>query len=338
MTKTRINWIDTARGMAFLMVIYSHQKYCNEGLMYFFRPVFLTTFFFISGYLFKSNFSFKHLLEHRIRTLLLPFFIFGFANILLSQLISFNEHISLKQDVLAFLFQRDGNAGLWFIAALFVMNFPFYFMVKYAKNVKALMLIALLCFIFSTIYTQYLHLPLLPWHLQTIGFGCFYMALGYAYKQYEAKVSVFLQNKGVLFLSSLFYLSILFVFQFFLHRSNISFTSSFYIVDALLITIIGISIILNLSKKMERVKLFSFVGANSLCYFAFHGKVYAVLQAIIEKIFIKFSVEHSILIDFFLGVGVTLLDALILIIPILLINKYLPFVLGKGFKFPFLAK
>jgi fucose 4-O-acetylase-like acetyltransferase len=248
MEKTRVKWIDVTRGIAFLMVIYSHQKYCNEGLMYYFYPVFLTTFFFISGYLFKRNFSFRQLLEHRLRTLLLPFVIFGFVNILLSQLMSFNEHPSLKQDVLDFLVQiRGRNDGLWFIAALFVMNFPFYLMVKYAKNIKILTMISFIFFILSTIYTYYLKLPALPWHIQFIGFGCFYMALGYLYKQYEKKI-FFLEKKGVVLLSLFLYVSILFIAHSLLQRTPVSFYGSFYIVDALVITTVGIFMMVKLSE------------------------------------------------------------------------------------------
>jgi fucose 4-O-acetylase-like acetyltransferase len=338
MEKIRIEWVDIVRGMAFMMVLYSHLKYCNENLMYYFSPVFLTTFFFISGYLFKSNFSFKQLLEQRLRTLLLPFFIFGFVNIILSQLITFNEHTSFISDLVDFLLQiRGRNDALWFIAALFIMNFPFYFMIKYSKNIRSLIICASILFILSTVYMYYLKLPVLPWHIQFIGFGCFYMALGYSYKQYEKKVTVFLEKKEIFWLSLLFYISILFVFQSFFQRSNISFGGSFYIVDALVLTILGISIMLKFA-KMGGVKLFSFIGANSLCYFALHGKIYSLLQTIIEKVFMRFSFTHSTLIDFFLGIGVTVLDVLILIIPIMIINKYMPFILGKGFKFSFLDK
>ena len=76
MTK-RLNWIDVSRGIAFLMVIYSHLEYKNDFLMHFFSPIFLTTFFFVSGYLYKEGIGFKQVLEQRTRTLLLPLFILG---------------------------------------------------------------------------------------------------------------------------------------------------------------------------------------------------------------------------------------------------------------------
>ncbi len=75
--KQRLNWIDVSRGIAFLMVIYSHLEYKNDFLMHFFSPVFLTTFFFVSGYLYKEWCGFRQVLEQRTRTLLLPLCVLG---------------------------------------------------------------------------------------------------------------------------------------------------------------------------------------------------------------------------------------------------------------------
>ena len=76
----RLKWLDIARGLAFLMVIYSHLKYKDDMVMRYFSPMFLTMFFFVSGYLFKENCSFTKVLEQRTRTLLLPFLTLGGGN------------------------------------------------------------------------------------------------------------------------------------------------------------------------------------------------------------------------------------------------------------------
>jgi hypothetical protein len=36
--KERITWIDVSRGVAFMMVIYSHLEYCNDSIMKYFSP------------------------------------------------------------------------------------------------------------------------------------------------------------------------------------------------------------------------------------------------------------------------------------------------------------
>lgn len=75
--RVRLKWLDIARGLAFLMVIYSHLKYKDDMVMRYFTPMFLTMFFFVSGYLFKENCSFAKVLEQRTRTILLPFLTLG---------------------------------------------------------------------------------------------------------------------------------------------------------------------------------------------------------------------------------------------------------------------
>jgi len=329
----RIEWIDGARGIAFLMVMYSHLMYASNVLMYYFTPVFLTTFFFVSGYLFKNNISFKQLVEQRVRTLLLPFLIFGLFLIFSQSIISFGDQAPLKQRLIDFFLQIHGrNDVLWFIAALFVMNFPFYFLIKYAKDTKILLIASFVLFLLSTIYLQHLQLRALPWHIQLFGFGCFYMTLGYLYKQHERRLN-FLGKKGILILMFFLFVLLLFVRQNIFHSSMINFTSSYFVFDAIIITCLGITVIVYSQKSLNGGgKLLTFVGANSLCYFALHGKVYSALQVLIEKMFVKYSLEHTVQIDFFLGIAVTFLDALILILPIMFINKYMPFILGKGFK------
>lgn len=98
----RLKWIDTARGIAFLMVIYCHIDYCNSSILRFCLPILLTTFFFVSGYLYKEK-SFLFILEQRTRGLLLPFLILGSIMILMSQIISLKNN-SLVELIRGFFF------------------------------------------------------------------------------------------------------------------------------------------------------------------------------------------------------------------------------------------
>ncbi|MDR1761659.1 MAG: acyltransferase family protein, partial [Bacteroidales bacterium] len=283
----RIEWIDAVRGVAFLMVIYKHLIYENTELMYYFFPVFLTMFFFVSGYLFKNTLSFKQLVEQRLRTLLLPFLIFGLLLIFSEEIFPIKNQAPLVQRLTGFFLQiRNHYDKLWFIAALLVMNFPFYFLIKYVKSTKILLAISFVLFLLSTTYRYYLQLPALPWHIQYIGFGCFYMTLGYVYKQYESRLTL-LGTKGIPFALLFLYILLLFIRQTVFHNSPIvTFVSSYYVFDALLITCLGIAAIIYLLKLANRQsKLLVFVGANSLLYFALHGKMLLILQALIETVF-----------------------------------------------------
>ncbi|MDR1553476.1 MAG: acyltransferase family protein [Prevotellaceae bacterium] len=334
-SKQRIGWIDGARGIAIFFVIYYHVQGSIDGetsaISSFLSPLRLPAVFFIAGYLFKDKFSFMQLLEHRIRMIFLPWLFFSFAIVLLTQVMTFNEHGSLSEQIIDNLLQiRGKNDQVWFVAAIFIMNIPFYFLVKYIKNSKALLLVSGVLFLLSTAYVQWLKLPALPWHIQFIGFGCFYMALGLLYRRNEQKI-VSHEKRINIFLLFVIYLCIFLICKYLLKENFMSFMSSKFLIDAILITGLGILLVVRFA-KIKDYKLFTFIGANSLLYFAMHGKVFSLLIAISDKLLVKFGITHTALIDFGLGIGITVLDALILIIPVLLVNKYAPFLVGKKYK------
>lgn len=327
--KKRINWIDVTRGIAFLMVIYSHLQYCNSSLMHYFSPIFLTTFFFVSGYLFKEGCSFKQVFEQRTRTLLFPFLVFGGFMISLNQVVTFNETVPLVDRVKGLLLQNGHNQLLWFIAALYVYSLAFYWVERWAVSIKGLFIFVILLFFANTAYSFWLELPSLPWHITGTGFGCFYMAMGKIYKEYEIKI-----DKWVT-LPKLMIAVVLYVLLLFLHSDKLSWSGSKWMIDALVITGLGIFVNVYLSKKIACInnnRFLLFVGANTLFYFAFHGKVYSLLQTVINKLIVMGGIEHTTLLDLSLGIGITLLDAIILIPFAMLVNKYLPWTLGKGYK------
>lgn len=295
--------------------------------MHFFSPIFLTTFFFVSGYLFKEKCSFKQVLEQRTRTLLLPMLLLGGALIVLNQIITFNEPVPFMDRVKGLICQNGENQLLWFIAALYIYSLIFYWIERFSKTINGLILISLLLFVLNVVYSIWLGLPNIPWHLSSAGFGCFYMGLGKVYRHYEAKIDA-LMSKSAICLLLVIYIAILCFYN-----VSISFGGSKYMIDALIITLLGLLVCVYLSKIiLNHNRFLLFVGANTLFYFAFHGKVYSLLQTITEKLFIISDIEHTLMLDFCLGIFITFLDALILIPLALFVNKYIPQVLGKGFK------
>ena len=46
----RIEWIDQTRGILFFFVILCHSRLAVDWLKYLYEPIFLTGFFFLSGY------------------------------------------------------------------------------------------------------------------------------------------------------------------------------------------------------------------------------------------------------------------------------------------------
>lgn len=321
--KNRLKWIDAARGLAFLMVIYCHIDYCNSSILRFCLPILLTTFFFVSGYLYKEK-SFLYILEQRTRGLLLPFLILGSIMILMTQIVSL-KNISLVENIRGFLFQYGKNQTLWFVAALYVYSLAFYWIEKWTIHWNAIF-VALILFVSNCIYLYWLDGFEFPWHISTIGFGCFYMLIGKLYKQYEKQIDYYM-NKKLFILIVILYVVFIIILD-----EGFNFRGSPYVLDSLVITILGLIVCVYASKYyLFNNKLLCFVGANSLFYFAFHGKVYAVLQLLANRIVTLYSIEMTWYIELFIGLIIVLCDALLLILPAMFINRYFSWILGKGF-------
>lgn len=327
MDKVRINWLDSSRGLAFLMVIYHHITLCNEDLMRYFLPIFLTIFFFVSGYLSKDTTSFYKTLEQRTRTLLIPFLLGGLVLILLSQTFSFREQISFKDAILGLILQNGENEILWFIGALYAYSLIFYWIEKLSKTRSRLLIFITVLFISNVIYTYWLHGPSLPWHLSQAFFACFYMGLGKIYKSIESKVDKII-TLPILLIALVFYIASITIFN--LH---ISFFGSKYAIDSLALTIIGLTLLVYTSKRyLSNSRFLLFVGTNTLLYFIFHGKVFTIIEFATYKTLDILHIQASLGLSFVLGIIVTLLTAITLIPIAMLINRYFSFALGKGFK------
>lgn len=286
----RLKWLDIARGLAFLMVIYSHIKYRDDMVMRYFSPMFLTMFFFVSGYLFKENCSFLKVFEQRTRTLLLPFLTLGGVMILLSNILTLNEKVPLSDEIKGLLFQNGHNQLLWFIAALYVYSLVFYWIERFCSAVNTLMAVCSLLFIVNVIYSYWLEGPGLPWHIMGSGYACFYMALGKFYKHHEEKIDALFGWRSLL-LTAVVYIGFITV-----TGISCSFSGSRYVVDSAALSIMSLILGVAVSKRFfQNSRFMLFVGANTLFYFAFHGKGYSLLQTVAEKAMSVMSIDHTFL-------------------------------------------
>lgn len=323
----RINWLDTTRGLAFLMVIYSHLDYCNQDIMRYFSPVFLTMFFFVSGYLFKENCSFSFVLEQRTRTILLPFLTLGGGMITLSNILTFNEKIPLEDEIKGWLFQNGQNEILWFVAALYVYSLAFYWIERWSGSADRLLAVCGVLFLLNAIYSYWLHGPSIPWHIHSTGFACFYMGLGKWYRHNEERVNEW-GKKTWVGLAAIAYVALISIADY-----HVSFGGSKWVVDSLAVTMGGLFVMIFICKWwFDKSRFLLFVGANTLFYFAFHGKGYSLLQTITAKCLAHFQYTFSPIEQDAMGFVLVFTDALLLIVPAMIVNKYLPFILGRGFK------
>ena len=134
----RIEWVDLVKYFCIIMVMLSHLEARTDLWTTFYTPFFLTAFLFVSGYVYKPKQKFGGFLYKKFRQLFIPWLVFSVFNILLSQIISFNEQGSLWEELKwNFLQIRGLGDEVWFVAALFVAFIPFYFMVKAYESLRA---------------------------------------------------------------------------------------------------------------------------------------------------------------------------------------------------------
>lgn len=347
----RIEWLDIVKYICIMFVMLSHLEANTEFLWEFYSPFFLSAFFFCSGYVHKPNSSFKKFLFKKFRQLFVPWLVFSVFNILLSQIISFNEHRSLLSELQwNFLQIRGLGDEIWFVAALFVAFIPFYFFIKWyeqysitsdLKNRKynkcfVAILIAWILSLVSILYSRLMPSELLPWgrsalpwHIEYIFQAMFYMVLGYIFRrEFESKFDQY--NKQInRFVVWIIYLLMVYVPYF----TGVEFPVFIDILYDYILTLLGIIAIVMVSKRMKPNRYMSYVGQNTLIYFALHGKAYSLIQTALHMfvggyVVILGNTILSSLFAFFL----TLVLSVLLIIPSYVINRWFPFILGRSKK------
>lgn len=328
-TKERIGWIDVSRGIAFLAVIYSHLLTSCEALYVeeidiLFRPMFLTTFFFVSGYLYKVGQPFSVVFEHRTRTLLWPLLSLGTLMIIMQHILTLRDSpITWEAGFLGLFLQNGENQILWFVAALYIYSIGFYWIEFYCHD--KILYASILLFVLNWIYGYIFNGPDLPWSITGMGYGCAYMGLGRWYRVNEWRFRS-------LKVATMFFLLVVYSCTILIVGDAPSYFASKYLIDASILTVLGIALTVSLSKwaVLNNNKLLKFIGANSLFYFAFHGKVLGLLTTLI-MLLLK-GVYLNLFVTCVVGLICTFLCAIILIIPAIIVNRYMPWLLGKNFK------
>ena len=327
----RIYWIDTLKGISILMVALGHIEECPEIYKFYFEPFFLTTFLICFGLTFNNKINFKDFVIKRIKTLLIPFFIFSLFIIFSRYIITFSVQESLFVEIKNMIFQIRGKGDdLWFIALIFITSIPFYFISKKVNNKKIYFGILLTCFISSYLY-EFLDMSPLPWHIQVVGVSIFYIGIGYfiAHNEYINKILdiKYFNIKILAFFMLIVYISILILNLKVLNNTTFTFYSySKNIIMYFLITIIGVYLNILIAKCLENSKILRFFGQNTLIIFALHGKIEKMLSVFFNSII---NNGNFMVNEYILSLSILVFTMIILYVPIIIINKYFYFILGK---------
>lgn len=325
MSEKRIPWLDICRGIGIILVVLGHSA-IPEVLRKYIFSFHMPLFFFISGFLFKknTNLSIVSYVLHKVRTLLLPYFYFSIIIVICYYIL--NE-LTIKKGLINVLLGLGGHHGiaLWFIISLFITEILFYIVYNNVSN-KNLTIYILVSFVVGYImYKMQIHLP---YKFEVTFTAIVFYYLGYIFRKNDLLKSL---NK-YFYLFGLMFISILFsslnsrVDMNYNQLGNIIYFYLSAISGILYLHIISINFItMNKYHLMAFLnKILIFLGMNSLIILAIHQITPQMISFLFQKqLYIKLF--YSIFLE-------KLLTLSAILIIIMFINKYAPFLVGKKLK------
>lgn len=190
--KERIHWIDTAKGLAMLLVCLSHHAFNTAGLWI--TTFHMPLFFFLSGYCFHGGKdSFPREILRKAYRLLAIYFSYGIGRWMLLAAYSaitgaFSPNFNVLLGVFLILPTENLNNGIWFFPCLFVAYVLFSFVIRLLRrfsvpHIPVLMPAVTTALSITMWYTLGVRQIWLPWYADLSVYLLPHMALGYLLSQ-----------------------------------------------------------------------------------------------------------------------------------------------------------
>ena len=312
----RIKYLDYSKGIAILCIVIGH-IYLNGSFTTWICSFHVALFFIISGFLlnFENNIDYKKLVLKKFRVLIVPYIIFSIINTIGNYLINSMSIISLKVDFVKTI-TLYGVGALWFLPALFIGEYVFLLYKRLInKNIYKILfyisiLGATLALVILNNYNVYSAvLREINIVLIRASVALFFISIGYYTYNMINKINIKLYKIIIILLFSI-------VFSLINGKVDLwglQFNNIFlYVFNS----ITGSLAIIFITKKINSSKVLDFLGKNTLTIMATHQLILEIIR--------KSSIINSLN-------GVIVLFIILLVeYPIIkIINKYLPFMLGK---------
>lgn len=190
--KKRVAWIDIARAIGVFFIVLGHIP--EDGLVRKYIFSFHVPFFFlISGICFNGHDDFKRFVEKKVKTIVIPYFVFSIISIVVFAIAGYiipsitkgiNTDVLFNMKVMLYANSKPSimkyNLPLWFLPCLFstsliVYGFEIFLRRVQKKNIYRGLCIAVLILI-GVFYTKYASQVYLPWHIETaVQMSVFYL-------------------------------------------------------------------------------------------------------------------------------------------------------------------
>lgn len=336
--KERFIWVDYAKTIGIFLVVFAHTPLWTpvQNYIYVFH---MPLFFFLSGYLFSFKRHNKYLpfLRHRFRQLLVPYLFFSVVTYIFWYFLARNFGADSNEDLVWYkpligIFYGIGrspwlvhNIPLWFLPCLFVVENLYYLLFKNSKRRYLL----ILCF--GTIgYLDYQFNQFhFWWSFNTALVGLVFYAVGHNLKSSVA-VLLSVRSGGLLIVSVI---SAAVVWWVSAENGRINMHISYY--NSYLCFLvgggIGILLMIVISALLQRLslanKVAEFISNNTLIILGLHLMALSLTKAVSYFVLgLPLEIyEETVLLNLLLSIS-----SIGLLVPaIVLLNRILPFLVGK---------
>ncbi|HVW99584.1 MAG TPA: acyltransferase [Candidatus Babeliaceae bacterium] len=312
--KSRLPWVDYAKGIAIILVAYRHiligfersgleiHKYllnANE-IFYSFR---MPLFFILSGVFITTSLEkrgLRKLLENKWKTLLYPYIIWAIIQITLQ--IIFAKYTNANRtfkDYTYILLQPDALDQLWYLFALFNVAFV-YVVLKAYVHIKAWQQLVL----GIILHSLSLIINFGPWH-DLLYYYLFY-ALGDLISIYLLKNSLY-----NIFGSWKTFFTLLPIFTvsqwYFINHESVQYT---HIYVFAFIALSGCAFMLNICFKLQkwgRLTFLKIIGYYSLYVYVMHVMIVSFFRSFFTNIVGIHSVAFLLILNLSLGIGLSII-------------------------------
>lgn len=335
---TRLNWIDYARGIAIILVVYRHmfeglkntQAIKNVGIdmnsywyleqaNIFFFSFRMPLFFLVSGVFIGMSLAKRglgELVKNKMRTILYPYFIWGIIQITIQ--IAFSAFINSKKSILHYtylLYVPREVEQFWYLYALFNVTVIFAFLKAKAK-LKSFHQIAIgfILFITSCLFSQYG----IEWGFVSDIFHYYiFLAIGDALGNWivTGKLRDFLSSWKAFWALLIPFLLCQYYFLHVNIQHKIVSPKYLYVeyhqpFMYLLIAFVGCFFIIAVSSLFERynvLKWLSYLGKHSLYIYVMHVIVFAAFRVVLTRFLHIYNVPVLMIVCITAGLVVPIL-------------------------------
>lgn len=306
----RKRYLDVAKGMALILVIWGHAGMSIPGLGTAIIQFHMPLFFVVSGYLFKNTQgTIRNRIVKKAKRLLVPYFIFSVVYLSFGVIKSFLLHQSVNvAELISLLFYLNGNVvrigtPMWFLPVLFFTD-VIYTLIKKTENKYTI----IICIVLAVVAFEWM--PILPFGLRISCIGLFFFMIGNCSK---SLVDYFEGNRSLSVVVGIALLVLEFAFAQYNPGVNLyrySFGVSW--VRYILLAVIGAFGLIFIGGGIESNKILEWISKQSLFILSTHF----IIIMLIDAIFSKLGLEWAS------GIFITALCLLVEVLVIMGIKKF----------------